>query len=137
MRLSQKPEETATASCEKATSSNLPKETRLEDEQQQLQESNEWLASEGYDLLQLCNEQAGVLWDRKRAVQALCDVILQPCKRAILKPTMLTGNGKLSALLSVGGEERCLDSCAIYLLSLLKISTDFWMEAHATASEFR
>ncbi|OGE46402.1 hypothetical protein PENARI_c297G10414, partial [Penicillium arizonense] len=46
---------------------------RLEDEQRQLQELNEWLASDSDILLQLCEEQKLVLWDRKRAVQALCN----------------------------------------------------------------
>ncbi|CAI7673214.1 unnamed protein product [Penicillium viridicatum] len=46
---------------------------RLEEEQRQLQASNEWLASDSDILLQLCNEQASVLWDRKQAVQALCN----------------------------------------------------------------
>ncbi|CAG7978203.1 unnamed protein product [Penicillium salamii] len=44
---------------------------RLEEEQRQLQESNEWLASDSDILLQLCDEQALILWDQKRAVQAL------------------------------------------------------------------
>jgi hypothetical protein len=34
---------------------------RLEEEQRQLQESNEWLASDSDILLQLCNEQALIL----------------------------------------------------------------------------
>ena len=46
---------------------------RLEEEQRQLQESNEWLASDSDILLQLCDEQALILWDQKRAVQALCN----------------------------------------------------------------
>jgi hypothetical protein len=46
---------------------------RLEDEQRQLQESNEWLSSDSNMLLQLYDEQALMLWDRKRAVQALCN----------------------------------------------------------------
>jgi hypothetical protein len=46
---------------------------RLEDEQRQLQESNEWLANDNDILLQLYDKQAMVLWDRKRAVQALCN----------------------------------------------------------------
>jgi hypothetical protein len=46
---------------------------RLEDEQRQLQGSNEWLASGSDVLLQLCDEQALILWDQKRAVQALCN----------------------------------------------------------------
>ncbi|CAG8103389.1 unnamed protein product [Penicillium salamii] len=45
---------------------------RLEDEQRQLQGLNEWLASDRDILLQLCDEQALVLRDQKRAVQALC-----------------------------------------------------------------
>ncbi|KAJ5033230.1 hypothetical protein NUH16_003146 [Penicillium rubens] len=46
---------------------------RLEDEQRQLQGLNEWLASDSDILLQLCDEQALILWDGKRAVQALCN----------------------------------------------------------------
>ncbi|CAG8023217.1 unnamed protein product, partial [Penicillium salamii] len=49
---------------------------RLEEEQRQLQESNEWLASDGDILLQLCDEQALILWDHKRAVQALCNGVV-------------------------------------------------------------
>lgn len=49
---------------------------RLEDEQRQLQESNEWLASHSDILLQLCIEQALVLRDQKRAVQALCNGVV-------------------------------------------------------------
>ncbi|KAL2698264.1 hypothetical protein AAEP93_010974 [Penicillium crustosum] len=45
---------------------------RLEDEQRQLQGLNEWLASDSDILLQLCDEQALILRDQKRAVQALC-----------------------------------------------------------------
>ena len=46
---------------------------RLEEEQRQLQESYEWLASDSEILLQLCDEQASILWNQKRAVQALCN----------------------------------------------------------------
>lgn len=49
---------------------------RLEEEQRQLQASNDLLASDSDILLQLCNEQASVLWERKRAVQALCSGIV-------------------------------------------------------------
>ncbi|CAG7955175.1 unnamed protein product [Penicillium salamii] len=49
---------------------------RLEDEQRQLQGLNEWLASDSDILLQLCDEQALILWDRKRAVQALCNGVV-------------------------------------------------------------
>ncbi|CAG8059858.1 unnamed protein product [Penicillium salamii] len=49
---------------------------RLEEEQRQLQESNEWLASDSEILLQLCDEQALILWDQKRAFQALCNGVL-------------------------------------------------------------
>ena len=49
---------------------------RLEEEQRQLQESNEWLASDSDILLQLCNEQALILWDRKQAVRALCNGVV-------------------------------------------------------------
>ena len=52
------------------------KKIRLEDEQRQLQESNEWLASNSDILLQLCDEQAMVLWDRKRAIKALCNGVV-------------------------------------------------------------
>lgn len=44
---------------------------RLEEEQRQLRQSNEWLASENDLLLQRCNEQALVLWARGRAAHAL------------------------------------------------------------------
>ncbi|CAG8288367.1 unnamed protein product [Penicillium nalgiovense] len=46
---------------------------RLEEEQRQLHASNDRLQSDSDILLQLCNVQASILWDRKRAVQALCD----------------------------------------------------------------
>ncbi len=49
---------------------------RLEKEQRQLQESNEWLASDSEILLQLCGEQALILWDQKRAAQALCNGVI-------------------------------------------------------------
>ena len=49
---------------------------RLEDEQRQLQESNEWLASDSDIFLRLWNEQALVLWDRKRAVHTLCNGVV-------------------------------------------------------------
>ncbi|CAG8014666.1 unnamed protein product [Penicillium salamii] len=49
---------------------------RLEEEQRQLQESNEWLASDSNILQQLCDEQALILWDQKRAVQALCNGVV-------------------------------------------------------------
>jgi hypothetical protein len=47
------------------------KKIRLEDEQRQLQGLNKWLSSDSDILLQLCNEQALILWDRKQAVRAL------------------------------------------------------------------
>ena len=50
--------------------------TRLEEEQRQLRGSNEWLASDSIILLQLCNEQALILWNRKRAVQVLCNGVV-------------------------------------------------------------
>ncbi|CAG8089022.1 unnamed protein product [Penicillium nalgiovense] len=49
---------------------------RIENEQRQLQELNEWLASDSDILLQLCEEQELVLWDRKQAVQALCNGVV-------------------------------------------------------------
>ncbi|CAG8097780.1 unnamed protein product [Penicillium nalgiovense] len=49
---------------------------RLEEEQRQLQASNDLLASDSDILLQLCNEQASVLSERKRAVQALCNDVV-------------------------------------------------------------
>ncbi|OQE73952.1 hypothetical protein PENNAL_c0085G00839 [Penicillium nalgiovense] len=42
---------------------------RLEHEQRQLQEPNEWLANNSDILLQLCDEQALVLRDRRQPVQ--------------------------------------------------------------------
>ena len=44
---------------------------RLQEEQRQLRQSNEWLASENNFLLQRCNEQALMLWARERAAYAL------------------------------------------------------------------
>ncbi|CAG8016238.1 unnamed protein product [Penicillium salamii] len=49
---------------------------RLEEEQRELQESNEWLTSDSGILLRLCDEQASILWDQKRAVQVLCNGVL-------------------------------------------------------------
>jgi hypothetical protein len=54
---------------------------RLEDEQRQLQELNEWLANDNDILLQLYDKQAMVLWDRKRAVQALCNGMVSALMR--------------------------------------------------------
>lgn len=48
----------------------------LEGEQRQLQESNEWLANDSENLLQLCDEQALIMWDQKRTVQCLCDGVV-------------------------------------------------------------
>ena len=49
---------------------------RLEEEKRQLQESNEWLANDSGILLQLCDEQASILWDQKPAVQVLCNGVV-------------------------------------------------------------
>ncbi|KZN87775.1 hypothetical protein EN45_063360 [Penicillium chrysogenum] len=49
---------------------------QFEDKQRQLLESNEWLASVNDILLQLCDEQAMELRDRKLAVQALCNGVV-------------------------------------------------------------
>jgi hypothetical protein len=49
---------------------------RLEEEQRQHQASNDLLASDSDIVLQLCNVQASVLWERKRAVQALCNGVV-------------------------------------------------------------
>ena len=49
---------------------------RLEEEQRQLQESNKWLICDNDLLRQRCNEQALVLWDRRRAIHALRDDII-------------------------------------------------------------
>ncbi|CAG7950267.1 unnamed protein product [Penicillium salamii] len=49
---------------------------RLEEEQRQLQESNEWLASDSEILLQLCHEQKLILSDRKQTVRALCNGVV-------------------------------------------------------------
>ncbi|KAI2694708.1 hypothetical protein CBS147372_9624 [Penicillium roqueforti] len=51
-------------------------EIRLKDEQRQLQWLNKWLASDSDILLQVCDEQTLILWDRKRAVQALCNGVV-------------------------------------------------------------
>ncbi|OQE07153.1 hypothetical protein PENFLA_c177G00910 [Penicillium flavigenum] len=58
---------------------------RLEEEQRQLQASNERLESDSDTLLQLCNVQASVLWDRKRAVQALCDGVVSALEASDLQ----------------------------------------------------
>ena len=57
---------------------------RLE-EQRQLQASNVLLASDSDILLQLCNEQASVLWERKRAVQALCNGVVSALEASDLQ----------------------------------------------------
>ena len=49
---------------------------QLEDEQRQLQQLNERLSIDSNNLLQLCDEQALILWDQKRAVQALCNGVV-------------------------------------------------------------
>jgi hypothetical protein len=49
---------------------------QLDDEQRQLRESIKWLASDSDIFLQLCDEQALIMWDRKRAVQALCNGVV-------------------------------------------------------------
>lgn len=49
---------------------------RLEEEQRQLQESNKWLASDSDILLQLCDEQALILWDRDQTLRALCNGVV-------------------------------------------------------------
>ncbi|CAG7997781.1 unnamed protein product [Penicillium salamii] len=49
---------------------------RLEEEQRQLQESNEWLARDSEALLKLCDEQKLILSDRKQAVRALCNGVV-------------------------------------------------------------
>lgn len=36
----------------------------------------EWLASDSDIFIQLCNVQASVLWERKRAAQALCNGVV-------------------------------------------------------------
>ncbi|KAI1829412.1 hypothetical protein DTO027I6_9627 [Penicillium roqueforti] len=58
---------------------------RLEEEQRQLQAWNEWLESDSDILLQLCNVQASILWDRKRAVQALCDRVVSALEASDLQ----------------------------------------------------
>jgi hypothetical protein len=72
---------------------------RVEEEQRQLQESNEWLASDGDILLQLCDEQALILWDRKRAVQTLCNGVVSALQ-AIPKPSMPIDLDQVSVLSS-------------------------------------
>ena len=57
---------------------------RLE-EQRQLQVSNVLLARDSDILLQLCNEQASVLWERKRAVQALCNGVVSALEASDLQ----------------------------------------------------
>ncbi|CAG8072441.1 unnamed protein product [Penicillium nalgiovense] len=58
---------------------------RLEEEQRQLQASNEWLASDSDILLQLCNVQASILWDHKRALQALCNGVVSALEASDLQ----------------------------------------------------
>jgi hypothetical protein len=65
---------------------------RLEDEQRQLQELNEWLASDSDILLQLCEEQKLVLWDRKRAVQALCNGVVSALQASDPQAYHVDGN---------------------------------------------
>jgi hypothetical protein len=58
---------------------------RLEREQYQLWLSNDELKAENGDLLQRCNEQALVLWDRERAahtVQAGVLSVLRTCDQS-------------------------------------------------------
>jgi hypothetical protein len=55
------------------------------EEQRQLQASNDLLASDIDILLQLCNEQASVLWERKRAVQALCNGVVSALEASDLQ----------------------------------------------------
>jgi hypothetical protein len=62
----------------------LAQKIRLE-EQRQLQTSNDLLASDSDILLQLCNEQASVLWGRKRAVQALCNDVVSALEASDLR----------------------------------------------------
>ncbi|CAG8085902.1 unnamed protein product [Penicillium nalgiovense] len=58
---------------------------RLEEEQRQLQSLNDLLASDSDILLQLCNMQALVLWERKRAVQALCNGVVSAVEASDLQ----------------------------------------------------
>ncbi|CAG8062969.1 unnamed protein product [Penicillium salamii] len=51
----------------------------------QLQASNDLLASDSDILLQLCNVQASVLWERKRAVQALCNGVVSALEASDLQ----------------------------------------------------
>ena len=53
---------------------------QLEEEQQQLRESNEWLEVESDLLIQRCNEQALVLWERKCALQGLHEGVVSVLK---------------------------------------------------------
>jgi hypothetical protein len=76
---------------------------RLEDEQRQLQELNEGLASDSDTLLQLCQEKKLILWDQKRAVQALCNGVVSPFQASNPKPIMLMGIDKVSLLLGARG----------------------------------
>ncbi|KAJ9481574.1 hypothetical protein VN97_g11897 [Penicillium thymicola] len=65
---------------------------RLDDEQRQLQDLNEWLASDSDILLQLCDEQALILWDRKRAVQALCNGVVSALQASDPKAFHVNGS---------------------------------------------
>ncbi|KAJ9481253.1 hypothetical protein VN97_g12240 [Penicillium thymicola] len=66
-------------------------EIRLEEEQGQLQESNVWLSSDSDILLQLCNEQALILWDRKQAVRALCNGVVSALQASDPKAFHVSG----------------------------------------------
>ncbi|CAG8127645.1 unnamed protein product [Penicillium nalgiovense] len=65
---------------------------RLEDEQRQLQELNEWLASNSDILLQLCKEQALVLGVRKRAIQAMCNGVVSALQASDPQAYHVDGN---------------------------------------------
>jgi hypothetical protein len=77
---------------------------RLEDEQRQLQGLNEWLASDSDILLQLCDEQGLMLWDRKQAVQTLCNGVVSALQ-AIPKPSMRIDLDQVSVLWSARGRQ--------------------------------
>ncbi|KAJ5811821.1 hypothetical protein N7474_008122 [Penicillium riverlandense] len=64
------------------------KKIRFEEEQRQLQDSNEWLICDNDLFPQCCNEQAQVLWDRRRAVHALHDDVATLLKASERRTTI-------------------------------------------------
>ncbi|CAG8905538.1 unnamed protein product [Penicillium nalgiovense] len=85
---------------------------RLEEEQRQLQASNDLLASDSDILLQLCNVQASVLWERKRTVQALCNGVVSALEASDLQAYSARS-------LRIGKVSMCFRSLPTHVRSLL------------------